>query len=68
MRQSTKDAWAVIGGVAAIAALLLYVAGIVLPSWWRAHNACANGNGVVVEQKDILRPTVCLKVNPGAQR
>lgn len=67
MRQNTKDNWTVVGGIAIFAFIFLYIAAVAVPSWWRAHNECANGNGVVIEQKDFLRPTVCLKINAGVQ-
>ena len=72
MRQSTKDHLkddlAVIGGVSVFALIFLYIALVAVPSWWHAHQDCQNGNGVVLEQKDFLRPTICLKINPGVQQ
>jgi hypothetical protein len=50
--------------VASLAALVLYIPLVVIPSWWTAHQECSGTNGVVVEQKDILRPVVCLRVQP----
>jgi hypothetical protein len=49
---------------ASLVALLLYILAVVVPSWWTARQECSGTNGVIVEQQDLLRPVVCLRVQP----
>lgn len=49
---------------ASLVALLLYIPTVVIPSWWTARQECSGTNGVIVEQQDILRPVVCLRIQP----